>query len=323
MDIMKIKALELDKKTTTVVLVCSIDEHETQSGSTYCKLALSDGETQISANLWNTAKEDVLKKISEKSLITAELYPKLYKGAVGYELKRYGPAPAECRIDDFVIKAPIDSQMMFDEITNLVFQGVAAGNDGGTLATMVYNIYHKYYNNLLVWSAAKSVHHNYYGGLLYHTLRMLRTALMVSKVYTQIDKELLYAGAALHDIGKLIELDTDSLGVADYSVDGNLFGHTLIGIQIIDDEARDNPIYNPEKVKMLKHMLAAHHGQLDYGAITVPAIPEAMLLHEIDMIDSRMMQFEDVFAKLEPGEMSDRIFGLGANVYKPDYSKGE
>lgn len=323
MEIIKIRDLEADKKTVTVVLVASIEEHETQTGSVYCRLALSDGESQILANLWNTSKEDLLKKVSEKALITAELYPKVYKGALGYELKRYSAAPAECRIEDFVIKAPMDSEKMFNEITTLVFRDVPEGNDGGTLATMVYNIYHKYYNNILYWSAAKSVHHNFYGGLLYHTLRMLRAAIMVSKVYP-VDMELLFAGVALHDIGKLVELDTDSLGVADYSIDGNLFGHTLLGTQIIDDEARENPIYNPEKVKMLKHMLASHHGQLDWGAITLPAIPEAMMLHEIDMIDSRMMQFEDVYGKLEDGEMSDRIFGLGTSIYKPDYNgRGE
>ena len=88
MEIIKIRDLEADKKTVTVVLVASIEEHETQTGSVYCRLALSDGESQILANLWNTSKEDLLKKVSEKTLITAELYPKVYKGALGYELKR-------------------------------------------------------------------------------------------------------------------------------------------------------------------------------------------------------------------------------------------
>lgn len=65
-------------------------------------------------------------------------------------MKRYSAAPAECRIEDFVIKAPMDSEKMFNEITTLnVFRDVPEGNDGGTLATMVYNIYHKYYNNFL------------------------------------------------------------------------------------------------------------------------------------------------------------------------------
>lgn len=75
--------------------------------------------------------------------------------------------------------------------------------------------------------------------------------------------------------------------------------------------------YDKEKVRLLKHMLCAHHGNLDWGAITVPVIPEAMMLHEIDMIDSRIYQFEQVMKDLEPGSISDKIFSLGSRVYKP------
>ena len=69
--------------------------------------------------------------------------------------------------------------------------------------------------------------------------------------------------------------------------------------------------------RILKHMIASHHGKLEYGAITVPSIPEAMILHELDMIDSRIYQFEQVRKDLEPGSMSDKIFGLDTRVYRP------
>ncbi len=72
-----------------------------------------------------------------------------------------------------------------------------------------------------------------------------------------------------------------------------------------------------ERVMLLKHMIASHHGKLEYGAITVPSIPEAMILHELDMIDSRIYQFEQVRKDLEPGSMSDKIFGLDTRVYRP------
>ena len=143
---------------------------------------------------------------------------------------------------------------------------------------------------------------------------MVRSAVMLSRVYP-VDRELLLAGTALHDIGKLSELETDNLGVADYSVDGNLFGHSLIGCEMVTKAASKN-IYDEEKVRLLKHMIASHHGTLEFGAITKPSIPEAMLLHEIDMIDAQMYQYEQTLEKLEPGEMSDRIFGLGGFVYK-------
>ena len=96
----KIKELPENQKTTTVVLLALIEEKETRAGKPYCELTLSDGETQIQAKLWNNAKADV--KVEEKSLITAELYPKEYQGALSYELFRYGPAPEDCQITDYV-----------------------------------------------------------------------------------------------------------------------------------------------------------------------------------------------------------------------------
>ena len=90
---------------------------------------------------------------------------------------------------------------------------------------------------------------------------MVRSAVMLSRVYP-VDRELLLAGTALHDIGKLSELETDNLGVADYSVDGNLFGHSLIGCEMVTKAASKN-IYDEEKVRLLKHMIASHHGTLE------------------------------------------------------------
>ena len=147
-------------------------------------------------------------------------------------------------------------------------------------------------------------------------LRMLKTAVILSRVY-RFDKELLYSAVILHDIGKLQELDTDATGVAEYTVDGNLFGHTLLAIEMIDRKSFENPTYPAEKIRLLKHCIVAHHGQLEYGAITMPAVKEAMLLHEIDVIDASMYQYEQVEKTLNPGEMSDRIFDLGVKVYKP------
>ncbi|MFR3808616.1 MAG: hypothetical protein ACLTX3_06620 [Lachnospiraceae bacterium] len=77
--------------------------------------------------------------------------------------------------------------------------------------------------------------------------------------------------------------------------------------------------YDQEKIRLLKHCIASHHGKLEYGAVTMPATKEAMLLHEIDMIDSRMYQYEQVEKELKPGEMSERIFGLDSRVYKPNF----
>lgn len=304
----KFTDLQLDVKTPTVALLQAIEEKETKGRKAYCRFTLSDGDKVIQANLWNTAKADV--KVEEKTLIQVELYPKIYNDEVGYEVYRYCEAGDEYNIKDFIIAAPLDSEAMYNEILAYVEKY----SDTDILCGLVKKIYEDNKEKLMYWSAAKAVHHNCYGGLLYHTLRMMRSAYMMTKVYPCVNKDILFAAVALHDIGKLVELETDTLGIADYGVEGTLFSHMLIGIEIVNKYA-DN--YDTEAVKLLKHCIAAHHGKLEWGAIAVPAIPEAMLLHQIDMIDAQMYQYEDALKEVtEAGSMSDKIFGLGTKVYK-------
>ena len=308
MERIKFAELPLDTKTPTLALLQSIEESETKTGKAYVRMTLSDGDSVITANLWNKSKAEI--QVEERTVIAVELYPKIYEGNVGYEVFRYGPCN-DAQVTDFIIKAPFESEAMYDEILSLISKG--AGENG--LYRLVKAIYEENKTKLLYWSAAKSVHHNCYGGLLYHTLRMMRSAFTLTKVYTTINKDVLFAAVALHDIGKITELETDELGIADYTVDGTLFGHALLGIEMINAKASG---YNPESIRLLKHCLAAHHGQLDWGAVTVPAIAEAMMLHEIDMIDSRMYQFEKAVEEItEPGQLGDKVFGLGTKVYRP------
>lgn len=306
----KLKELELNKKTTTVVLLQAIEESETKSGRPYCKLTLSDGDTTVTANIWDTAKEGF--KIPEKSLMTAEVYPKMYQESVSYEVYRYGAAPEDAKLEDYIIHAPYKSEDMYNSILGNVRK---AGGDS-PLVALVESIYEENREKLMYWSAAKSVHHNFSGGLLYHTFRMVRSGMTLSQVYPSLKKDVLLAGIALHDIGKLEELATDNLGVAEYTVDGSLFTHAYIGMRMIEETGKK--LGTPEDlVRQVMHVIAAHHGQLDWGAIAVPATPEAMVCHHIDMIDSRMEQFEKAYEDMEPGTMSKRLFGLGTSVYKP------
>ena len=283
----KFKEISLDTATWTVAFLGAIEERETKSKKPFCTFHLLDGAIAIIANLWNTEKKDIY-KVQEKA------------------------APDDAKLEDYLLTAPIPSQDMMDEIKSILSKEISETE----LYPLVMEILDENADKLLYWAAAKTIHHNCYGGLLYHMLRMLKTAVILSRVY-RFDKELLYSAVILHDIGKLQELDTDATGVAEYTVDGNLFGHTLLAIEMIDRKNFENPTYPAEKIRLLKHCIAAHHGQLEYGAITMPAVKEAMLLHEIDVIDASMYQYEQAEKTLNPGEMSDRIFGLGVKVYKP------
>jgi 3'-5' exoribonuclease len=130
------------------------------------------------------------------------------------------------------------------------------------------------------------VHHAYVGGLLEHVLSLAKLCRMTSAHYKDIDLDLLLAGALLHDIGKIHELSfSRSFG---YTTEGQLLGHITIGIRMIEDKLRGIPDFPPRLRDLVEHMILSHHGQLDFGSPKVPLFAEAILLHYLDDMDSKM-----------------------------------
>lgn len=178
-------------------------------------------------------------------------------------------------------------------------------------------VYVKYEADFTSYPAAKSVHHAFKSGLLMHTASMMRVANGLSALYPIINRDLLLAGTFLHDIGKKFEYVLSPLGlVTDYSIEGNLLGHLVIGADVVRDACAEL-VVDPEKTMLLRHMLLSHHGEPEYGAAKRPATPEAYLLSEIDRMDSRMAIITEAISEVEPGKMSDPIGTLGGQrLYK-------
>jgi 3'-5' exoribonuclease len=152
---------------------------------------------------------------------------------------------------------------------------------------------------LPTWPAAKTRHHAWIGGLAEHTVEMLQIADRVASVYPQLDRDLLLAGVVLHDLGKLEELDLQASIV--YSDAGNLEGHMVQGVRILD-RALAATGCDGEIATLLRHLVLSHQGQLEYAAVTVPMLPEAIALHFIDQLSSQIRPaIEDVAAARQRG----------------------
>ncbi len=134
--------------------------------------------------------------------------------------------------------------------------------------------------------AAKTVHHNYLGGLIEHVLSLCSLCRMTAAHYKDIDLDLLLAGAILHDIGKTSELTYER--TFGYSTDGQLLGHIVIGLKLVNDKIAGVPDFPPKLRTLLEHMIVSHHGELEFGSPKVPVFPEALLLHHLDNLDSKM-----------------------------------
>ncbi len=143
-------------------------------------------------------------------------------------------------------------------------------------------------------SAAKTVHHGFVGGLMEHTLSVARLCEYMAGAYPILKRDLLITAALLHDVGKTRELS--SFPMNDYTDEGQLLGHIVIGAQMIHDLAREIPDF-PEKLEhQLVHCILAHHGELEYGSPKKPALVEAVALNLADNTDARMETLTEIFA---------------------------
>ena len=134
--------------------------------------------------------------------------------------------------------------------------------------------------------AAKHIHHAFLGGLIEHVLSLCHLSRMTASRYPMIDGDLLMTGAILHDIGKIYELSYER-GFS-YSDEGQLLGHMLIAVRMVGEKLRDLPDFPPRLRSLVEHMILSHHGQLEFGSPKTPVFPEAMLLHYLDDMDSKM-----------------------------------
>ena len=301
----------------TTLLLKMTAQKTTASGKPFIEMKLSDGFSEITAKMWDRKTEQL--GFDAPKIVDVSINTKIYNGALTYDVKSVAPsADSSLSVEDFIIRAPYPASDMFGRLTGII-SSLPSSSDPHSIASMTLGLLDTYKDSFMTHAAAKSVHHAIYSGLLFHSLRMTETAMKICDVYKMIDRELLVCGAAIHDIGKLSELSS-KLGEADYTPNGRMFGHTYLGMKMIERAASS---YSPDKERLLSllHMVASHHGLLEYGAMTTPATIEAQALHLIDTMDARLYQFEDAYKKTSPGDLStDKYFGLeNQKVFRPPF----
>jgi len=165
--------------------------------------------------------------------------------------------------------------------------------------------------------AAKGMHHAYIGGLLEHTLSMANLADTLAKQYPQVDRDLLLAGTLLHDMGKVHEYTI--AGEFGFSEDGRLLGHIVRGILMVETAVSTTKMLNEDQSRQLIHLIASHHGKQEWGSPVEPKMIEAVLLHQIDLMDSRMQGFID-HVKKDDGAgdwTSKKSYMFGHEIKRP------
>lgn len=283
----------------------------TVSGKPFLSAALQDKSGVIDAKMWDYhgpyGPADEGKAVKIRGSVSE------YRGALQLVIDRIRLAEPSDVFDRaaLVPAAPIDLEEGRRDVRALV-DSIADADYGAVCRRML----ERHEADFVYIPAAKSVHHSFLGGLLMHTVQMLRLADYLSGLYTgTVDRSLLLAGTLLHDLAKSREFVISELGmVTGYSVPGQLLGHLVMGAQEVAELAKELAIPE-EKSILLQHMILSHHGEPEFGAAVRPMCAESELLSLIDMVDSRMEIYREALEQTDPGSFSDRIFALEKRVY--------
>ncbi|MBR6743180.1 MAG: HD domain-containing protein [Clostridia bacterium] len=288
------------------LLIKSVERKTSSKGDTYLDMLLSDKSGEVNAKLWSYVPA-VHGEYSAGDIVKIRGALSSYNGADQIRIEKIRVATALDGLDpaDFVASADYDCEKMFSELLS-----IAESFEDSDLKAVVSALLNENKEKLLFWPAAYKLHHAIRGGLLMHTLSIVRLAERVCEVYPFVDRELLLSGAILHDIAKTAEYETSSSGLATgYTVRGNLIGHLADGAIMIR-KAADKLGITGEVVMLLEHMVLSHHGNPEFGAAVRPAFIEAELLSELDMLDARMFEMREVSEKTEKGEFSGRLWSM-------------
>ena len=296
-------------------LVKSVAARTDVKGSEYLDFVLADSEGECVAKLWNYSR-GYHGTFEPDDIIKVRGSVQIWKDNEQFKIDRIRHAGPEDDVDmsELVPCAPFDSQEMYDEL-----YGIAAGFANDDLRRLVQYLMRENREQLLLYPAGVKLHHATRGGLLHHTLSVVHLAQNVLKLYPWLDGDLLLTGAILHDIGKLTELDTGSLGLAGaYTAEGQLLGHISIGMSMVAQAAEVTMV--PQKTAMLvEHMLLSHHGNPEYGSPRLPMIPEAEVLSVCDLLDSRLFEMHAALDSVAPGGFSERLWALdNRQLYKAE-----
>lgn len=285
----------------------------TQQGSPFMSLVLQDKSGDLEAKLWDTGEEqERLYAAAEIVLVGGEVHE--YRGKNQLRIKSIRPAKEDegITMSDLVPSAEKSKEELMDELMQFFFE-----MKNPQIQRITRHLIKKHQEAFMMYPAATRNHHDYVSGLLDHVVSMLKLSKAVSDLYPTLNKDLLYSGVILHDIGKVIELSGPV--AAHYTVEGNLLGHISIMVTEIS-KAADELEISGEEVMLLQHMVLSHHGKEEWGSPKRPMLPEAEMLHYIDNIDAKMNMLNRAMNKTAPGEFSERIFPLeNRSFYKPTF----
>jgi 3'-5' exoribonuclease len=272
-----------NKVVTSSFVVVSKQVKPKKTGEPYLALTLGDRSGQIEAKMWDNV-EEALNIFEQDDFLKIKGLINKYKNRFQLTIHKLRPlGDSEIDFADYLPKTTKD----IGQLWRTVAEFVATFQDPYLKALVEAfmsdpEIAEAYRNS----PAAKTLHHAYIGGLLDHVVSLFRSCDLMCQNYSQVNRDLLLTGAFLHDIGKVHEL-TYSRSFS-YTTRGQLLGHMVIELEMLHARIAQIPGFPDDLKTLLEHLIISHHGHYEFGSPKLPMFPEALMLHYLDDLDSKM-----------------------------------
>ena len=272
-----------NKVVTSSFVVVAKQIKPKKTGEPYLALTLGDRSGQLEAKMWDNV-EEVLEAFEQDDFLKVKGLVNKYKQRFQltiHKLRKLGDS--EIEFSDYLPKTTKNIDELWQTLGNFV-----TGFQNPNLKTLVQafmadpEIASAYRNA----PAAKTLHHAFIGGLLDHVVSLFRSCDLMCRNYPQINRDLLLTGAFLHDIGKIHELTYNKS--FSYTTKGQLLGHMIIELEMLQAKLARIPGFPEELKTMVEHLIISHHGEYEFGSPKLPMFPEALMLHYLDNLDSKM-----------------------------------
>lgn len=310
----KVNQFLKDDRFEGFLLVKAAEKRLNKNNEPYLDITLSDNTGDINAKVWNC--DDTPPPPGSVLKVRGSVTE--YNKRLQFKIDRYRETGGQDQVDlsELVAAAPRPAGEMLDEI-----MAVIEGMENPVVKAITAEMIKRAGEKLHYYPAAQSMHHAERSGLLHHLTDMIRVARAILPCYPYLDSDLLLAGVILHDLGKLTEMLSDSLGnVSEYSKEGLLLGHLVTGVAEVRSAAQSLGYpADEEYALLLEHMILSHHGVPEYGSPRRPLFPEAEVLSQLDDLDAKLNEMQAALRRTRQGEFSDRIFALDRRVYHPRY----
>jgi len=286
-----LKNIKQGDKIASSFLVAEKNMAFSQKGSPYLTVRLKDKTGEIESKVWETAVE--LDQLFKKGdIIFIEGRAANYKNSIQISITSIKKIPwDEVESTDYLPAAKADVKEMFNELLGYVEKV----SDKFLKALLNAFLQEEETASLFQRApAAKGFHHIYLGGLLEHTLSVVRLLEKVADHYPSLNKDMLITGGILHDIGKIYEFSYNN--IIDYSDEGRLIGHIVMGVEMINKRIASIDDFPPQLALELRHIILSHHGEFEFGSPKRPKTLEALVIHYIDDLDAKFNAFQAFMA---------------------------